>query len=87
MEDLILFVNSTYKVLDFLYDKKDCNNLVRITQNEIALAMGLSRVTINTSFKELKEKKYIVHDESRIGCYYLTDKAIKLVKTLKEIGE
>ena len=58
MEDLILFVNSTYKVLDFLYDKKDCNNLIRITQNEIALAMGLSRATINTSFKELKEKIY-----------------------------
>lgn len=87
MQDFNIFINSTYRVLEYLYDKRDVDNLIRITQNEIAKAINLSRVTISTSFKELKEKGYLIHDETRVGCYYITDKAVKFIKTLKEIGE
>lgn len=72
-------INVNFKILIYLDSVKDKDNLIRKTQSEIGKDLNLSRATVNTAFKVLKENKYIVHDETRVACYYLTDEAVKIV--------
>lgn len=84
MSNIEFFTNSNFKVLSYLYENKDKENLVKITQEEIGTALNMNRTTVNYIMKKLKEKGYIVHDESKVGRYYLTDKAIKIVEPFKK---
>jgi len=77
-------VNNTFRVLGYLYDMRDKNNLVRVTQNEISQELDLNRKTVNTAFKTLKENGYIIHDETRVGRYYLTDSGVKTVELFRK---
>lgn len=58
--------------------------LVPMTQAEIAKELGLTRITINSIFKELYEDGLIEKEENK---YYITNKAITLVEKLKEIKD
>lgn len=80
MERLEFFTNSNFKVLNYLYENKDTENQVKITQDEIGKALNMNRTTINYIMKGLKEKGYIIHDDSRVGRYYLTEEAVKIVE-------
>lgn len=84
-------VNNNFKVLAYLYDHKDKENLVKITQAEIGDDLELNRGTINYVFKSLKDNGYLIHDDTRIGRYYLTDDAVRIVemfrKTEKKRGD
>ena len=80
MPNIDFFTNSNFKVLNYLYENKGKDNLVKITQDEIGQALNMNRTTINYIMKGLKEKGYIIHDESRVGRYYLTKEAIKIVE-------
>lgn len=82
-----IFTNEKYRVLSYLYNNKDKTNLVKITQTELCGELDLSRSTINTIFKILKENDYLIHDETRVGRYYLTTKAIKTVCYINKINE
>ena len=82
-----MFVNDTYNVLSYLYGKMDSTYLIKITQSEIANDLNLSRVTINGIFKQLKENKFLIHDDSRIGRYYLTEKAVLTIKLFNDIKD
>ena len=73
-----------FRVLSYLYDNKNKDNLVKITQTELSKELVLSRGTINAIFKQLKEKDYLVHDDSRVGRYYLTDKAVNVVEMFRK---
>ena len=77
--------NDNFKVLSFLYENKDKSNLIRFTQGEIADDLGFSRPTVNSIFKQLKEAGYLIHDTSKIGRYYLTEDAIKVVETFRKL--
>ena len=59
MERLEFFTNSNFKVLNYLYENKDTENQVKITQDEIGKALNMNRTTINYIMKGLKEKGYI----------------------------
>ena len=61
------------------------DNIIYITQQEIAKDVGLSRATINTVFKTLKEKGYLEHKTEHIGRYCLTPEAIKVIETFREL--
>ena len=78
-------INDNFKVLSYLYDNRDKENVIRYTQGEIADAMGLSRPTVNGIFKQLKEAGYLIQDTTRIGRYYLTDDAIKVIETFRKL--
>ena len=39
---------------------------------------------MNTTFKVLKENGYIIHNETRVACYYLSDEAVKIVGMFKK---
>lgn len=70
--------------MSYLYKNKDANNQVKTTQEEIGQALNMNRITINYIIKGLKEKGYIIHDESRVGRYYLTEKAITIVESFEK---
>lgn len=87
MPDISVFTNSKYKVLSYLYENKDENNLIKITQNEIGEALEMNRTTVNYVIKVLKEHCCIIHDDSKVGRYYLTDVGIKTVELLREVNK
>lgn len=87
MSDINSLVNNNFRVLSYMYDKKDNKNLVKATQEEIANDLGLNRGTISYIFKALKENGYIIHDKTHVGRYYLTDSAIYTVAMFKEANE
>ena len=84
MSNVEFFTNSNFKVLSYLYKNKDANNQVKTTQEEIGQALNMNRTTINYIIKGLKEKGYIIHDESRVGRYYLTEEAITIVESFEK---
>ena len=84
MYDVEVFTNNNFKVLSYFYDNKDTNNLIKTTQKEVGDALKLSRVTINTVLKKLKDDGYIIHDSTRVGRYYLTELGIKMVEIFRK---
>ncbi|NLK72416.1 MAG: winged helix-turn-helix domain-containing protein [Clostridiales bacterium] len=84
MSSIDTFTNDNFRVLSYLYDNKNKDNLVKITQTELSKELALSRGTINSIFKQLKEKDYLIHDDSRVGRYYLTGKAVNVVEMFRK---
>lgn len=84
MADLKILTNNTYRILSYLFDKKDKNNEVRITQNEISNDLKLNKTTVNTAMKSLKESGYIIQNENRMGRYALTDAGVKTVSLFRK---
>lgn len=84
MADISVLTTNTYKVLAYMYENKDKNNIVKITQNEIAQYLGLNKSTVNMMMKTLKEKNYIIQDEEHLGRYALTDIGFKTVSLFKK---
>lgn len=82
-----IFTNENFRILSVLYDKKDNNNLIYITQQELAEEVHLSRATINIIFKTLKENGYLKPDDKHIGRYCLTLDAIKVVNTFRSLKQ
>ena len=78
-------INDNFKVLSYLYDNRDKENVIRYTQGEIADAMGLSRPTVNGIFKQLKEAGYLIQDTTKIGRYYLTEEAHRAIETFRKL--
>ena len=84
---VIEFTNDNFRVLAYMYDNMDDSRLVKITQQEVSDALGISRVTINKIFKQLKEGDYLMQDTSKIGRYYLTDTGVHIVKSFRKSEE
>ena len=80
-----ILINDNFKVLLWMYDRKDDDNLVKVTQLELAENIGLSRPTVNIIFSKLKDAGYLIHNDKRVGHYYLTDDAIKIIKTFRKL--
>ena len=60
MSNIKVLTNNTYRVLSYMYDKKDKNNLVTITQTEIANELDLNKSTINLMIKTLRDNVAMV---------------------------
>lgn len=84
MADISIFTTNTYRVLAYMYENKDKNNIVNITQNEIAQALDLNKSSVNMMMKTLKEKGFVIQDEEHLGRYSLTESAIKTVSLFKK---
>lgn len=84
MPNIDIFTNKTYIVLSYLYDKKDNENLIRITQTELSENLGINRTLINSIFKSLSENEYIRQDKTHVGRYYLTDDAVRTVEMFRK---
>ena len=84
MADIKILTNNTYRVLSYLFDKKDRNNLVVVTQNEVSKDLDLNKTTVNTIMRNLKENGYITQDENHVGRYSLTDAGVKTVSLFRK---
>ena len=76
-----------YKVLEILYDSLvNINNekVSVVTQVEISERLGLSKITINSIFKELRNDG-LLRPHKVIGRYVLSEEAVNLVKKMKKI--
>ena len=82
---IVEFTNDNFRVLAYLYDNMDASRLVKITQQEVSDALGISRVTINKIFKQLKDGDYITQDSTKVGRYYLTEASSRLVESFRQI--
>ena len=80
---IVEFTNDNFRVLAYLYDNMDSARLVKITQQEVSAALGISRVTINKIFKQLKDGGYITQDTSKIGRYHITDAGVCIVEPFR----
>lgn len=87
MANINSLVNNNFKLLVYLYDRKDTENLIKTTQAEISEDLQLNRGTVNLIFKNLKENGYLLQDKSRIGRYYLTNDAVKIVETFRKFNK
>lgn len=84
MADISIFTTNTYRVLAYMYENKDKNNIVNITQNEIAQALDLNKSSVNMMMKTLKEKGFVIQDEEHLGRYSLTEIGVKTVSLFKK---
>ena len=84
MADISVLTTNTYRVLRYMFDKKDRNNVVNITQNEIAKDLDLNKSSVNMMMKTLKEKGFVIQDEEHLGRYNLTDIGVKTVSLFKK---
>ena len=82
------FGNDKYKVLACMAERqipvKD-NTIIKLSQQEIADILKLSKVKVNTIITELKADGY-VNQKSPRGKYSLTDKAKKELADLLKMG-
>ena len=84
MPNVDSLVNNNFRILAYMFDKKDKDNLVRITQTEISEDLELNRGTVNKCFASLIENGYLTHDETRVGRYYLTEYGVKTVELFRK---
>ncbi len=87
MPDITSLTNNNFKVLNHFYENKDKENLVKTTQEEIGQALKMNRCTINYIVKWLKTEGYIMHYDSKVGRYYLTNMGVRTVELLKEVDK
>lgn len=85
MSKLQYFTNDNFRTLSYLYDIRTNNNKAHVTQQEIADALGVSRIKVNKIIGELKNTEYIEQDGNHLGRYVLTDKAISVIETFRTI--
>ena len=77
-----------YKVLEILYDNLvviDGEQVSIMTQVNIAKKTGLTTVTVNSIFKELKEDGLIRQNKKLVRFYCLSEEAINIVKKMKRV--
>jgi DNA-binding transcriptional regulator LsrR (DeoR family) len=75
------------KVLEILYDNIANINHKQvsiITQIEITEQLGLSKIIVNSLFKELRDDGLII-SINMVGRYYLSEYIIKIVEIIKSI--
>lgn len=83
MSNVEYFTNDRFRVLACLYDARGADGSTRITQQEIADELNLSRVTINGIFKQLNDDGYLKRDPNRASKHLLTEKSILTVEMFR----
>ena len=85
-EDMELFLNDNFKVLDLLYNNQVKINKAYIcpmTQQEIGEGLGFSLMKVYAIMLTLRQEGYIDRYKNSRGRYVLTTKAKKLLTMLE----
>lgn len=77
------FTNNNFSVLAYLYDEKNNNNVIKITQDEVAEALNISRVTTNKVFTLFIERGYLQRDICHVGRYVITSLGCNIIETIR----
>ena len=81
------FTNNRFRVLFCLCESMDSNCCARISQQEVAERLNLSRMTVNTIFKQLREDGFIEQDSIRPMNNVVTQKAISIIDVFKQMNK
>jgi len=84
---LELFLNDRYKILQCMFERQieiKGQNIVQLSQQDIADVVQLSKKKVNTIIGELKSNGYILQQSPTRGKYLLTEKAIQAVRKIKK---
>lgn len=90
MENIIDKITSnTYKILKQMHSCQvalpDGTQYVPLSQAELSRIIGVSTITMNRAFKELKEDGLVNPVEGVRGKYQLTDKAIVILQGIETL--
>ena len=80
-------VNDSYKLLEFLYDNQTTildETFVPIKQDRMAKELGVTRATISSLLKKLKENG-LIEDYRKDKKYKLTSEGIRCVKIIRKL--
>ena len=83
MSRIDYFTNENFKLLDYLYDSLNNENIVSITQQEIADKFNISRPKVNRMIADLTENGYLKRIESKMARYVMSQEAIDFVKGVR----
>lgn len=83
--------SNRYKILKILYEnqvkKADGTTFVPVTQIEIADQLNISKITVNSIFKELQSDSLVNKCGNTRGRYELSDKALMIIEQMNIINE
>lgn len=65
----------------------DSTKYIPLSQAEIAPLIGVSTITINKIFKQLRDDNLLLPIEGKRGNYELTQKAIIIIKNMKKLED
>ncbi|MCI9622509.1 MAG: winged helix-turn-helix domain-containing protein [Lachnospiraceae bacterium] len=90
MESIIdKMTSNAYKVLKYMYscqiELPDGTKYIPLSQVEMAPLIGVSTITMNKLFKQLKDDNLLLPIEGKRGKYELTDKAIIIIRDMKKL--
>lgn len=86
MSKLDYFTNDSFKILNYLYEQRNSNNIASVTQQELADMFGISRVTVNKLISDLTTNGYLKRCESKWARYQLSQEAIDFVKGVRAVN-
>lgn len=90
MESIIdKMTSNAYKVLKCMYscqiELPDGTKYIPLSQVEMAPLIGVSTITMNKLFKQLRDDNLLLPIEGKRGKYELTDKAIIIIRDMKKL--
>lgn len=78
--------NNAYKVLKYMYSCQiklpDGTKYIPLSQAGMAPLIGVSTITMNKIFKQLKDDNLLLPIEGKRGKYDLTEKAVIIIKEM-----
>lgn len=87
---LDLLLTDYYKILRVLYENQvnisNNEKFVPLTQIEVAQIIGVSKITMNSMFKELQRNKLIYPYRGKKGIYCLSKNAEQIMKEIMKIN-
>jgi len=92
MESIIdKMMNNTYKILKYMYSCQiklpDGTKYIPLSQAEMAPLIGVSIITMNKIFKQLRNDNLLLPIEGKRGRYELTEKAIIIIKDMEKLED
>lgn len=85
--DIDFFVQDRFKILAHMYDKRNVDNEVNITQAELGKVLFICRASANKVVGELCKEGYLIHSQDHVSRYTLTKKAIKVVEAFRQAAK
>ena len=83
--------SNAYKILKYMYscqiELPDGTKYVPLSQVEMAPLIGVSTITINKLFKQLRDDNLLLPIEGKRGKYELTEKAIIIIKDMEKLED
>lgn len=83
--------SNAYKILKYMYscqiELPDGTKYVPLSQVEMAPLIGVSTITINKLFKQLRNDNLLLPIDGKRGKYRLTDKAIVIIRNVKDLED